>query len=181
MKTITIANHKGGVAKITTALNLAVLLAHQGSRVLAVDLDPQGNLSLSLGANLVELEETRRTSHRLMLSDRDDYSAYIQQTRPRLDLLPSCLDHDAESMLLGQRVAGELLLKQKLTPAKRVYDFCVIDTPPSLQTPTLNALALSDLVIIPIETSMFALHGISQLLRTIGQLPYGSQELRDAV
>jgi len=81
----------------------------------------------------------------------------------------SCLDHDAESMLLSQRVAGELLLKQKLA-AKRVYDFCVIDTPPSLQTPTLNALALSDLIIIPIETSMFALHGISQLLRTIGQV-----------
>lgn len=68
MKTITIANHKGGVAKTTTALNLAVLLAHQGTRVLACDLDPQGNLSLALGANLQELEETRRTSHRLMLS-----------------------------------------------------------------------------------------------------------------
>lgn len=170
MKTITIANHKGGVAKTTTALNLAVLLAHQGSRVLAVDLDPQGNLSLALGANLAELENSRRTSHRLMLSDRDDYSIYTQNARPRLDLLPSCLDHDAESMLLSQRVAGELLLKQKLAPAKRVYDFCVIDTPPSLQTPTLNALATSDLVIIPIETSMFALHGISQLLRTIGQV-----------
>jgi chromosome partitioning protein len=105
-----------------------------------------------------------------MLSDRDDYSSYIRQTRPRLDLLPSCLDHDAESMLLSQRVAGELLLKQKLAAAKRVYDFAVVDTPPSLQTPTLNALAMSDLVIIPIETSMFALHGISQLLRTIGQV-----------
>lgn len=170
MKTITIANHKGGVAKTTTALNLAVVLAHQGSRVLAVDLDPQGNLSLSLGADLQELEETHRTSHRLMLSDRDDFSSYATQARPRLDLLPACLDHDAESMLLGQRVAGELLLKQKLAPAQRVYDFCVIDTPPSLQTPTLNALAMSDLVIIPIETSMFALHGISQLLRTIGQV-----------
>lgn len=170
MKTITIANHKGGVAKTTTALNLAVLLARQGSRVLACDLDPQGNLSLALGANLQELEDTHRTSHRLMLGDRDDYSDYVQPARPRLDLLPACLDHDAESMLLSQRVAGELLLKQKLAPAHRVYDFCVIDTPPSLQTPTLNALAMSDLVIIPIETSMFALHGISQLLRTIGQV-----------
>lgn len=170
MKTITIANHKGGVAKTTTALNIAVLLAYQGSRVLAVDLDPQGNLSLALGANLQELEESRLTAHRLMLSERDDYSTYIQPARPRLDVLPSCLDHDAESMLLSQRVAGELLLKQKLAPAQRDYQFCVIDTPPSLQTPTLNALAMSDLVIIPIETSMFALHGISQLLRTIGQV-----------
>ncbi len=111
MKTTTIANHKGGVAKTTTALNLAVLLAHQGSRVLACDLDPQGNLSLALGADPQELEEPRRTSHRLMLSDRDDYSNYILQARPRLDILPSCLDHDAESMLLSQRVAGEWLRK----------------------------------------------------------------------
>jgi chromosome partitioning protein len=73
-------------------------------------------------------------------------------------------------MLLSQRVAGELLLKQKLSPAQPAYDFCVVDTPPSLQTPTLNALAMSDLVIIPIETSMFALHGISQLLKTIAQV-----------
>jgi chromosome partitioning protein len=137
MKTITIANHKGGVAKTTTALNVAVLLSKQGSRVLAVDLDPQGNLSLALGADLQELEESRLTSHRLMLSDRDDYSAFVRSARPRLDVLPACLDADAESMLLAQRVAGELLLKQKLAPAKRVYDFCVIDTPPNLQTSTL--------------------------------------------
>lgn len=71
MKTITLANHKGGVAKTTTALNLAVLLASQGARVLAIDLDQQGNLSLSLGADLDELEESRLTSHRLMLSTGD--------------------------------------------------------------------------------------------------------------
>lgn len=168
MKTIVIANHKGGVAKTTTALNLAVLMAKEGSRVLACDLDPQGNLSLSLGADLQSLESTRLTSHRLMLDEHGDYSNYTQKVRPRLDLLPACLDADAESMLLGQRVAGELLLKQRLQPAMRNYDFCVVDTPPSLQTPTLNALAVADLVIIPIETSMFALHGISQLLRVIG-------------
>lgn len=170
MKTITIANHKGGVAKTTTALNVAVLLSQQGLRVLACDLDPQGNLSLALGADLQNLEESYRTSHRLMLSERDDFSEYTQQVRPRLSLLPACLDSDAEAMLLSQRVAGELLLKQKLAPAQRLFDFCVIDTPPSLQTPTLNALAMADLVVIPIETSIFALHGISQLLRTIAQV-----------
>ena len=170
MKTITISNHKGGVAKTTTALNVAVLLAKQGSKVLAVDLDPQGNLSLSLGADLQELEESRLTSHRLMLSDRD-YSAFLQRSvRPRLDLLPACLDADAEGMLLAQRIAGELLLKQRLAPGQRDYDFCVVDTPPNLQTSTLNALAMSDLVVIPIETSLFALHGIRQMLRTIGQV-----------
>jgi len=112
MKTITISNHKGGVAKTTTALNVAVLLAKQGSRVLAVDLDPQGNLSLSLGADLQELEESRLTSHRLLLSDRD-YSAFLQKAaRPRLDLLPACLDADAEGMVNLETVSGDALTVQ---------------------------------------------------------------------
>ena len=99
MKTIVIANHKGGCAKTTTALNLAVTLANTGSRVLAVDLDPQGNLSAALGADLQELEESRHTAHRLMLDERGDYSQYVVTSRPRLDLLPACLDADAEALL----------------------------------------------------------------------------------
>src|SRR4051812_12745232 len=89
MKTIAIANHKGGCAKTTTALNVAVTLANTGSRVIAVDLDPQGNLSAALGVDLQELEENRHTSHRLMLDERDDFSSYIAGVRPRLDVLPS--------------------------------------------------------------------------------------------
>ena len=170
MKTITIANHKGGCAKTTTALNIAVTLANTGSRVLAVDLDPQGNLSAAVGADLQELEETHRTSHRLMLDERGDFSTYIINSRPRLDLLPACLDADAEALLDGQAVSRELLLRQKLAPARPSYDYCVIDTPPSLRVPTLNALAMSDLTIVPIESSMFALLGLSQLLRTVGKI-----------
>lgn len=101
MKTIVIANHKGGCAKTTTALNLAVVLANQGSRVLAVDLDPQGNLSVACGADLQELESTRCTSHRLMLDARGDIAAYRMRARPRLDLIPACLDHDAETLIEG--------------------------------------------------------------------------------
>jgi chromosome partitioning protein len=89
LKTITIANHKGGCAKTTTALNLAVALAAKGARVLAVDLDLQGNLSASLGADLDELEGSRLTVHRLLLEPKDDYSQYIIHSRPRLDLLPA--------------------------------------------------------------------------------------------
>ena len=92
MKTIVIANHKGGCAKTTTALNIAVALAAKGSRVLAVDLDLQGNLSAALGADLAELEELRKTAHRLMLDPVADYSEYVIKSRPRLDLLPSSLD-----------------------------------------------------------------------------------------
>lgn len=170
MKTITIANHKGGCAKTTTALNLAVTLANTGSRVLACDLDPQGNLSAALGADLQELEENHHTAHRLMLDERGDYSHYLIDARPRLHLLPACLDADAEALLDGQAVSRELLLKQKLSAAQPAFDYCVVDTPPSLRVPTLNALAMSDLTIVPIESSMFALLGLSQLLRTVGKI-----------
>ncbi len=170
MKTITITNHKGGCAKTTTALNVAVTLASTGARTIAVDLDPQGNLSAALGADLQELEESRRTSHRLMLDERGDFSDYTINSRPRLDLLPACLDADAEALLDGQAVSRELLLKHKLAAAQPNYDYCVIDTPPSLRVPTLNALAMSDLAVVPIESSMFALLGLSQLLRTVGKI-----------
>jgi chromosome partitioning protein len=170
MKIIAIANHKGGCAKTTTALNVAVTLANTGSHVLAVDLDPQGNLSASLGIDLQELEDNHRTSHRLMLDEKGDFSTYIVSVRPRLDLLPACLDSDAEALLDGQAVSRELLLKQKLAPAQKAYDYCVIDTPPSLRVPTLNALAMSDLTIVPVESSMFALLGLGQLLRTVAKV-----------
>ena len=107
MKTIVLANHKGGCAKTTTALNVAVALSMTGSRVLAVDLDPQGNLSAALGADLEEIEESKKTSHRLMLDEKGDFSSYIMSLRPRLDLLPSCLDADAEALLDGQAVSRE--------------------------------------------------------------------------
>jgi chromosome partitioning protein len=167
MKTIVFANHKGGCAKTTCSLNLAIVLAAQGSRVLAVDLDPQGNLSVALGADLKELESTRCTSHRMMLDTRGDIAAYLMRSRPRLDLIPSCLDHDAETLIEGQPVSRDLLLKNRLAEVKRGYDYCVIDTPPSLRAPTLNALAMSDLTIIPIESSMFALVGLNQLMRMV--------------
>src|SRR4028119_267550 len=93
MKTIAIANHKGGCAKTTVALNIAVTLANTGSRVLAVDLDPQGNLSASLGIDLEELEVSRHTSHRLMLDERGDFSTYTANVRPRPGVLPLCLAH----------------------------------------------------------------------------------------
>lgn len=167
MKTIVLANHKGGCAKTTTALNLAVVLARQGSRILAVDLDPQGNLSVALGANLQELESTRCTSHRMMLDGRGDVASYMMRARPRLDLIPSCLDHDAETLIEGQPVSRDLLLRNKLSGIAGGYDYCVIDTPPSLRAPTLNALAMSDLTVIPIESSMFALVGLTQLMRMV--------------
>ncbi|MFY9226966.1 MAG: ParA family protein [Blastocatellia bacterium] len=170
MKVITISNHKGGCGKSVTALNIAVTLAQTGSRVLAVDLDFQGNLSAALGVDLGELESTKKTTHRLLIDDKADYSTYLTNCRPRLDILPACLDAEAETLLDGQVISKELLLKQKLSVAHKQYDYCVIDTPPALRVPTLNALTVSDLTIVPIESSVFALLGLNQLLRIIAKI-----------
>ena len=156
MKTIVFANHKGGCAKTTVALNVAGALASSGSRVLAVDLDQQGNLSIAFGVDLEELEEARRTTLRLMLDDRGDFTEYLVHPRPRLDLLPCCIDDEAEA-IISALDSRELLLKEKMEPAHANYDYCVIDTPPNLGTPTLNALAMSDLTIVPIDTGLFSL------------------------
>lgn len=170
MKTITIANHKGGCAKTTTALNVAVTLASKGARVLAVDLDFQGNLSDSLGCELRELEVSRLTVHRLMLDPHADYSGYTQTMRPRLDLLPASLDAEVATLLEALGVFRELRLKTKLAPAQKHYDYCVIDTPPALNTSTLNGLVTADLVVVPVETSRYALLGLGQLLSTINEV-----------
>ena len=84
MKTIVVANHKGGCSKTTATLNLAVTFALTGANVLAIDLDPQGNLSASLGVDLQQIEESRLTSHRLMLDESGDFSSYKKNVRPRL-------------------------------------------------------------------------------------------------
>lgn len=170
MRTITLANHKGGCAKTTVAMNLSVVLASSGFRVLAVDLDPQGNLSAALGADLADLEESHKVSYRLMLDERGDFSAYTFNARPRLDVIPASIDDDAEALIDGAAVTRELLLKLKLDAARPSYDFCIIDTPPALRTPTLNALAMSDLVIVPVHPGMFALLGLRQLLKKIARI-----------
>jgi chromosome partitioning protein len=137
--------------------------------VLAVDLDQQGNLSAALGVDLEELEDARRTSMRLMLDPSGDYSQYLVNTRPRLDLVPCCLDDEAEAIITASD-SRELLLREKLEPAAPAYDYCVIDTPPSLGIPTLNALAMSDLTVVPIDTGLFALLGIKQLTRKVRRI-----------
>lgn len=170
MKTIVLANHKGGCAKTTTCFNLSITFAAQGARVLAIDLDPQGNLSSAFDVDLQDIEASRLTSHRLMLDRTGEAAAYLIHTRPKLDLIPACLDHDAETLLEGSHVSRELLLKNRIAALSKRYDYCIIDTPPALRVPTLNALAMSDLTIIPIESSAFALVGLTQLMRVIAQV-----------
>ena len=170
MKVITLANNKGGCAKTTVSLNLAIGLAYQGARVLAIDMDSQGNLSAALGINLLELYDTRLTAYRYLLDEGADIDRYFVKPRPRLTLLPNCLDDQAETLLDGHDVTRELLLKERLMPLVRQFDYVVIDTPPRLGAPTLNALAVADLTIVPVDSSMFALIGLRELLRKIARI-----------
>lgn len=176
MKVIVFSNHKGGVAKTTCAFNTAVALAKKGYNVLGIDVDQQGNFSDSCGIDLEELEQTQRNSLRLMLDDNADFTAFRRETlldnaiRPRFDVIPCSLDDDAETLIAGLSVSRELRLRKKLIPARQSYDFCIIDTPPSLGIVTVNALAIADLTIIPIQPSRYALLGIKQLLRKISQV-----------
>jgi chromosome partitioning protein len=103
-----------------------------------------------------------------MLGQYKDYSeVLIPNVRPRLDLLPSTLDDEADEMLDSRRLGADMLLKDILSPARNHYDYCVIDTPPSLRTPTINGLVVTDLAIIPVEPSFFSLFGVGQVLRKI--------------
>lgn len=179
MKTIVFANNKGGCGKTTCALNVAVALANKGFRILAVDIDPQGNLSAALGADLNSLDDPedtlyRRTSLRLLLDAQADYSNFLLSARRRLDLIPAVVDDDAKKLLEAYDVSRELLLKEKLAAARNVYDYCVVDTPPDTGAPTLNGLAMSDLTIVPINAGKFGLVGLNQLLRKIAKIRMSS-------
>lgn len=170
MKTIVFSNHKGGVAKTTCAFNTAFALSKKGYKILGVDIDQQGNFSDSCGVDLEELELSQRNSLRMILDDNAEYSDYIRPARQNFDVIPCSLDDDAETLVSGLKISRELRLRKKLIAARKVYDFCIIDTPPNLGVVTINALAGADLTIVPILPSRYALLGIKQVLRKISQV-----------
>jgi chromosome partitioning protein len=170
MKTIVFTNHKGGVAKTTCAFNTGVCLSKKDYRVLGIDLDQQGNFSDSCGVDLEELEISQKNSLRLILHDSTEAKEFLVNARPNFDVIPCSLDDDAETLLSGLTISRELRLRKKLITQKKQYDFCIIDTPPNLNIATINALAVSDLTIVPILPSRYALLGIKQVLRKISQV-----------
>jgi chromosome partitioning protein len=163
-RVIAFANQKGGVAKTTTTLNLAVAFAERGLRVLAVDLDPQGNLTMSQGFDPDGIEQSMFDVlvHRLPIE---------QVIRPaEIDLAVSSIDLAGAELALSSMIGRERALEKALAPVRGNYDYVLIDTPPSLGLLTINALVAADGVIVPVQCEYLSLRGLVQLEGTLGMV-----------
>ena len=164
-RVISLCNQKGGVGKTTSTINLGAALAETGRRVLLLDFDPQGALSVGLGVNPNELDLT--VYNLLMQRDVAVEDVLLKTAIPGLDLLPANIDLSAAEVQLVSEVAREQTLSRILAPILGDYDIVLIDCQPSLGLLTVNALAASDGVIIPLECEYFALRGVALLMDTI--------------
>jgi chromosome partitioning protein len=164
-RVISLCNQKGGVGKTTTTINLGAALAEAGRRVLLVDFDPQGALSVGLGVNPHELDLT--VYNLLMQREVALDDVLLKTSVAGLDLLPGNIDLSAAEVQLVSEVAREQTLARVLAPVLPDYDVVLIDCQPSLGLLTVNALAASDGVIIPLECEFFALRGVALLMDTI--------------
>ncbi len=161
---IVIANQKGGVGKTTTAINLSAACALQGKRVLLIDLDPQGNSSLSF----IESENINGSAFELLTELEQPWANFIHNTKVKnLDIVPSKISlAKMEAKLVGDFDAI-FRLRDRIEEIRKMYDIILLDTPPTLGIITVNALVAASHVLIPIQSSYFALEGTDDLLETI--------------
>ena len=162
-RTIAIINQKGGVGKTTSAVNLSAALAAQGNRVWLIDLDPQAHASLHLGLTVLDGEP----SIYQVLTDGVPISEVRMRATDNLWVTPSHLDLAAAEMELASEVGREMILGDRLADDAAVFDYVILDCPPSLGVLTTNALTCSSEVFLPLQPHFLALHGLSKLLRTI--------------
>jgi chromosome partitioning protein len=161
---IAFANQKGGVAKTTTTLNLAVAFKEQDFKVLAVDLDPQGNLTMSQG---MDPDSVERSMFDVLV-----HSMPIEEIiqRAEIDVAVSSIDLAGAELALSSMIGRERALQKALLPVRSRYDFILIDTPPSLGLLTINALTASDHVIVPVQCEYLSLRGLVQLENTLSMI-----------
>lgn len=161
-KTIAVANQKGGVGKTTTAINLAASIAVNEKKVLLIDLDPQANSTSGLG-----FEKNNRSVYNLLVNNDQAENLILKTQIVHLDLIPSNIDLVGAEVELVNIDNREKILALGIRSIKSMYDFVIIDCPPSLGLLTLNGLTAADSVIIPVQCEYFALEGLGQLLNTI--------------
>ena len=162
-KIIAVANQKGGVAKTTTAVNLAAAIGEKGKKVLLVDLDPQGNTTSGFGISKRELTNSVYD----VLMDGLDAKQAVIKTQFKVDVLPSSMKLSGAGIELVSVDNRHARLRMALNRLSDDYDFIFIDCPPALDLLTINALSAADTVIVPIQCEFFALEGLSELMNTI--------------
>jgi chromosome partitioning protein len=161
---ISLLNHKGGVGKTTSAINIGAGLVELGKKVLLVDLDPQANLTLSLG-----IPRQKITIYEAIRGE-GDLEPYT--VKPNLDAITSTLDLSGAEMELINEAGREYILRELFEPLAEQYDFIIIDCPPSLSLLTLNALTCSRYVIIPLQTQFLALQGLAKIKQVIDKVKF---------
>jgi len=163
-KIIAITNQKGGVGKTTTAVNLAASLALLGKKVLLFDIDPQGNSTSGLGVNKADVVYC---AYDILINDIHPKDTIVQTKIPNLKIIPATIQLAGAEIELVPTISREIRLKKSLHLIRHMFDYILLDCPPSLGILTVNSLTASDSVLIPIQCEFYALEGLSQLLNTI--------------
>ena len=163
-KVISAISYKGGVGKTTTAINLSACLAEKGKKVLAVDMDPQGNMTSGLG---VDKDSVENTIYNLIIGESKMEEVLIKDVLENLDIIPTNIDLSGAEIELLDVEEKEYIVRNEIDKIKDNYDFIIIDCPPSLSMLTINAMTTADSVLVPIQCEYYALEGLSQLIHTV--------------
>ena len=163
-RVIAVANQKGGVGKTTTAINLSACLAEKGQKVLAIDMDPQGNMTSGLG---IDKDEVEKNIYDLMIGQVGVEEVLQKEAIENLDIIPTSIDLSAAEIELIGVDDKEFIIRNAIAPIKDNYDYIIIDCPPSLGLLTINGLTAASSVMIPIQCEFYALEGVTMLMNTI--------------